>query len=261
MDEELDIVSSGPRWGHGARWPGPGRSGWIAILLLGGVLACLGLAISLALQVAHRNDTINKLHAAVRNASQSAPATAAQPTIENTVAYTLPDTADGSYSVVAVGIRPKPDSAVLTWLFVYARHASRASATVCAKPLAETSTSPGQTWQTGPRTRTATSRSWRPTSPASPRKVPGSRCTGGRTARRWAAYRVRRSAGVPQRFGTHQPANRAAPWLRASGRRWRPWRRTATSSAVPSPDGQNGLVRMATGRIICHRTEVDLICR
>jgi hypothetical protein len=124
MDEELDIVSSGPRWGHGARWPGPGRSGWIAILLLGGVLACLGLAISLALQVGYQNDTINKLHAAVRNASQSAPATAAQPSVETTVAYTLPDTADGSYSVVAVGIRPKPDSALLTWLFVYARHAS-----------------------------------------------------------------------------------------------------------------------------------------
>lgn len=124
MDEELDIVSSGPRWGQGARWPGPGRSGWIAILLLGGVLACLGLTISLALQVAHQNDTINKLHAALRNAPQSAPAAAVLPTIEASVVYTLPDTAGGSYSVVAVGIRPKPGSAVLTWLFVYARHAS-----------------------------------------------------------------------------------------------------------------------------------------
>ena len=124
MDEQLDIVSSAPRWGHGGRWPGPGRSGWIAILVLGGVLAGLGLTITLALQVAHQNDTINNLHAAVRNARQSAPATAALPTIEASVAYTLPDTADGSYSVVAVGIRPKPGSAVLTWLFVYARHAS-----------------------------------------------------------------------------------------------------------------------------------------
>lgn len=122
MDEELDIVSSGPRWGHVAWWPGPGRSRWIAILVLGGVLTCLGLTLSLALQVTHQNDTINKLHATVRNASQSAPATAAQPTIEATVAYTLPDAADGSYSVVAVGIRPKPGSAVLTWLFVYGRH-------------------------------------------------------------------------------------------------------------------------------------------
>ncbi len=123
MDEEQDIVSSRPRWGYGARWPGPGRNGWIAILMLGGVLAGLGVIISLALQVEHQNDTINKLHAAVRNARQSAPATAAQPTIEATVAYTLPGTANGSYSVVAVGIRPKPDSAVLTWLFVYGWHA------------------------------------------------------------------------------------------------------------------------------------------
>lgn len=123
MDEEQDIVSSGPRWGHGTRWTGPGRNGRIAILVLGGVLACLGVTISLALQVAHQNDTINRLHAAVRNARQPTPATAAQPTIEATVAYTLPDTANGSYSVVAVGIRPKPGSAVLTWLFVYGRDA------------------------------------------------------------------------------------------------------------------------------------------
>ena len=90
--------------------------------MLGGVLTCLGLIMGLALQVAHQNDTINNLHAAVRNSSHPAPATAAQATIEATVAYTLPDTADGSYSVVAVGIRPRPGSAVLTWLFVYGRH-------------------------------------------------------------------------------------------------------------------------------------------
>jgi hypothetical protein len=124
MDEGLDIVSSGPRWGHGARWPGPGRGGWIAILVLGGVLACLALTIGLALQVAHQNDTINKLQATIRNTRQPAPAAAVLPTIEASVAYALPDTADGSYSVVAVGIRPKPGSAVLTWLFLYARHAS-----------------------------------------------------------------------------------------------------------------------------------------
>jgi hypothetical protein len=124
MDEELDIVSSGPRRGHGARWPGPGRSGWIAILLLGGVLACLCLTISLALQVVHQKDAIKKLHAAVRNAPQSARAAAVLPTIEASVVYTLPDTADGSYSVVAVGIRPRPGSAVLIWMFLYARHAS-----------------------------------------------------------------------------------------------------------------------------------------
>jgi hypothetical protein len=123
MDEKPDIVSSGPRWGHGAWWPGPGRRGWITILVLGGVLACLGLTISLALQVAHQNDTINNLHAVVRDTRQPAPVPAALPTVEASIAYTLPDTADGSYSVVAVGVRPKPGSAVLTWLFVYARHA------------------------------------------------------------------------------------------------------------------------------------------
>ena len=123
MDEELDIVSSGPRSGHGAWWPGPGRSGWITILVLGGVLACLGLTIGLALQVAHQNDTISKLHAAVRNPRQPASAAATLPAIEASAAYTLPDTADGSYSFVAVGVRPKPGSALLTWLFVYARHA------------------------------------------------------------------------------------------------------------------------------------------
>jgi hypothetical protein len=68
----------------------PGRSGWIAILVLAGVLACLGLITNLALQVAHQNDTINKLHAAAKNACQPAPATAAPPTIEAIVAYTLP---------------------------------------------------------------------------------------------------------------------------------------------------------------------------
>jgi len=73
--------------------------------------------------VAHQNDTINNLHAAVRNARQPAPAAAALPTIEASAAYTLPDTAGGSYSLLAVGVRPKPGSTVLTWLFVYGRHA------------------------------------------------------------------------------------------------------------------------------------------
>lgn len=123
MDEELDIVSSGPRWGHRARWPGSGRSGWITILVLGGVLAGLGLTVTLALLVVHQHDTISKLHAAVRDTRQPAPAAAALPAIEASVAYALPDTADGSYSVVAAGIRPEPGSAVLTWLFVHARHA------------------------------------------------------------------------------------------------------------------------------------------
>ena len=122
MDEQLDIVSSAPRWGHGGRWPGPGRSGWFAILVLG-ILAGLGLTITLALQVAHQNDTIDNLHAAVQKARQSAPATVALPTFEASAAYALPNTADGSFSIVAVGIRPKPGSEVQSWLFAYARDA------------------------------------------------------------------------------------------------------------------------------------------
>jgi len=123
MGEQLDIVSSAPRWGHGGRWPRPGRSGWFAILVLGGILAGLGLTITLALQVAHQNDTINNLHAAAQNARQSAPATVALPTIEANAAYALPNTADGSFSMVAVGMRPKPGSEVRSWLFAYARDA------------------------------------------------------------------------------------------------------------------------------------------
>jgi hypothetical protein len=123
MGEQLDIVSSAPRWGHGGRWPGPGRSGWFAVLVLGGILVGLGLTITLALQVAHQNDTINNLHAAVQNARQSAPSTVALPTIEASVAYALPNTADGSFSMVAVGMRPKPGSEVRSWLFAYARDA------------------------------------------------------------------------------------------------------------------------------------------
>ena len=123
MDEQLDIVSSAPRWGHGGRWPGPGRSGWFRILVLGGILAGLGLTVTLVLQVARQNETINNLRAAAQNARRSAPATIALPTIEASAAYTLPHTADGSFSVVAVGIRPKAGSEVRSWLFAYARDA------------------------------------------------------------------------------------------------------------------------------------------
>ena len=38
--------------------------------------------------------------------------------------FRLPGTADGSFSVVAVAVRPEPGSAALTWLFVYGRHAN-----------------------------------------------------------------------------------------------------------------------------------------
>ena len=132
MDEQPDIVSSGPRWnrgarwrglGRGVRWPGLGRGSWITIGLLAVLLACLGVTISLALQVARQGDTIGQLHAALANARRSAPADTVLPAVADSAAYTLPDAGDGSFSVVAVAVRPTPGSAVLTWLFVYAQHA------------------------------------------------------------------------------------------------------------------------------------------
>lgn len=123
MDEQLDILSSGPRRGHGARWTGPGRRGWITIGVLAALLACLGVITSLALQLAHQHDTINGLHAAMQRAGHQAPATPALPIVSDSVAYTLPDADDGSFSVVAVAVQPTPGSAARIWLFVHARHA------------------------------------------------------------------------------------------------------------------------------------------
>lgn len=122
MDEQLDIVSSGPRRGGGFRWPGLGRGGWTAIGVLAVLLACLAAITSLALQVARQHDTINDLHAALQRAGRQAPATAVLPTVSDSAAYTLPDAGDGSFSVIAVAVQPRPGSAARTWLFVYARH-------------------------------------------------------------------------------------------------------------------------------------------
>jgi hypothetical protein len=122
MDEQLDIVSSGPRRRRGTRRPGPGRGGWIAISALV-ALGCLVATTCLALVVAHRDDTINSLRAALREAGQPAPAAAALPTVSASAAFTLPDVGGGSFSVVAAAVRSDPGSATHTWLFVYGRHA------------------------------------------------------------------------------------------------------------------------------------------
>jgi len=124
MDGQPDILSSGPQWRRGARWPGPSRGGWIAIIVLAVLLACLGVMVSLALQVAHQDDTIDHLRTASRNAPHPAPATAALPAVSGSAMFSLPDAAGGSFSVVVVAVRPGPGSAALTWLFVYGRHAS-----------------------------------------------------------------------------------------------------------------------------------------
>ena len=124
MDGQPDILSSGPQRRPGARWPRPSRGGWIAIVVLAVLLACLGVTVSLALVVAHQDDTIGHLRTAVRNAPHPAPATAALPAVSGSAMFRLPDAAGGSFSVVVVAVRPQPGSATLTWLFVYGQHAS-----------------------------------------------------------------------------------------------------------------------------------------
>jgi hypothetical protein len=123
MDEQLDILSSGPRQRRSARWRRPGPGGWIAIFALVVLLGCLVVTMRLALLVSHRDDTINELRAALRDARHPVPATAALPAVSASATFTLPDMGGGSFSVVAAAVRPDPGSATLTWLFVYGRHA------------------------------------------------------------------------------------------------------------------------------------------
>jgi hypothetical protein len=77
----------------------------------------------LVLLVAHRDDTINDLRAALRDAGRPAPAAVALPAVSASAMFTLPDVGGGSFSVVAAAVRPDPGSAALTWLFIYGRHA------------------------------------------------------------------------------------------------------------------------------------------
>lgn len=122
MDGQPDIVSSGTQRRPGARWPRPGRRGWTALFAVA-LLACLGVTISLALLLAHRDEVISDLRAALQNARHLAPASATRSAVIGSAAFRLPDAAGGSFSVVAVGIRPAPGSAAVTWLFVYGQHA------------------------------------------------------------------------------------------------------------------------------------------
>ena len=131
MDEQPDILSSGPQWRPGVRWPRPGRTRGIAIAALGIVLASLAVTGYLALLLAHRDHTISDLRAALGTARQQAqaqtPAQAAGaagpdlPAVSGNTVFTLPG---GSFSVVAMSIGLRPGSAPLTWLLVYGRHAS-----------------------------------------------------------------------------------------------------------------------------------------
>jgi hypothetical protein len=124
MDGQPDILSSGPQWRRGTRWHRPSRGGWIAIFVLAVLLACLGVTVSLALVVAHQDDTIDHLRTALRNAPHPAPTTAALPAVSGSAVFRLPDAAGGSFSVVAVAVQSAPRSSALTWLFVYGQHAN-----------------------------------------------------------------------------------------------------------------------------------------
>jgi hypothetical protein len=120
MDEQLDIVSSGPRQRRGTRWHGPGRGGWIAIFAVVALLGSLVVTTRLALAVAHRDDTINSLRAALRKAGHPASAAVTPPAVS---VFMLPDAGGGSFSVVAAAGRADPGSAAHTWLLVYGRNA------------------------------------------------------------------------------------------------------------------------------------------
>jgi len=123
MDGQPDIVSSGSQRPRGARWAGPGRGNWIAITVVAVLVICVGVITSLALLVAHRDDTISDLRAAMRNARPAPTMAAGLPIVSGSAMFMLPDAAGGSFSVVAVAASPRPGSAALTWLFVYGRHA------------------------------------------------------------------------------------------------------------------------------------------
>jgi hypothetical protein len=110
MDGPPDILSSEPHAPRGLRRPA----------ILGLLLACLAVIAYLALLAVRQHDTINHLRAAPRITPGQAPPA---PVVSGNAMFTLPPTAGGSFSVVAVTISPRPGSAPLTWLFIYGRHA------------------------------------------------------------------------------------------------------------------------------------------
>ena len=193
MDGQPDIVSFEPRPRRRNWWPKASRGGQIAIVVI--LLACLGVIASLALLVADRDHTITDLRAALRKARHQAPATAAGPALpvdSGSAMFTLPDAALGSFSVVAVPVRPGPARPRLPGCSCTVSMPVLASATACSRAPAAANTSPRLTWRMVPRTGAVTSRSPRRNSPSARRLLAsGSCCTDGRTARPLAASRVR----------------------------------------------------------------------
>jgi hypothetical protein len=137
MDEQPDIVSSGSerpvsderwirderrishQWRIRNRWRRPGRRGWIAILLAGALLTCLGVSLGLTRLGTPHEPAASTTPKTSRSAAPSAPAVVARPAISGTAIYALPGAAKNSFSVVALAVRPAPGAAPQTWLFVY----------------------------------------------------------------------------------------------------------------------------------------------
>jgi hypothetical protein len=112
MDQQPDILSSEP-----ARPRHPARI--VAALV---VVACLVAIAGLAVAVMHRDTTITSLRGQLRQAQRPA-APPAQPTSSGSALFALPSGRLGSYSLVAVGVHTRSDSAALTWIFIYGQHA------------------------------------------------------------------------------------------------------------------------------------------
>ena len=122
MDGQPEILSSGPQ-GQEPR-PGPGRPVTAALALL--LLACLGALAYTAVQLAHRDSTIHQLRAAQQRAVQqqrsATTGSVGLPAVIGIAAITLPQSGDGTFSMVAAALRPRPGAPPLSWLFVYGQH-------------------------------------------------------------------------------------------------------------------------------------------
>lgn len=130
MHGQPDFLSSGPRESPRWRvpWPGSARGRRLAIAAAGTLLACLAVALgSLAVVVAHRDDTINDLRVSLRPSRDREPSAAAGPALpvgSGSAFVAFPDSSGGSFSMVAADIRPRPGAAPLLWLYIHGQHAT-----------------------------------------------------------------------------------------------------------------------------------------
>jgi hypothetical protein len=105
----------------------PGRRGWIAIFLAGALVTSLGVSLGLTRLGTPHEPAASTASRAARTAASPAvvarPAISAtvlaRPAISATAVYALPGATKNAFSVVVLAVRPSPDSAPRTWLFVY----------------------------------------------------------------------------------------------------------------------------------------------